>query len=459
MDYLKDDKLANIKYKDMGNIAQYLSVSPNGDIRHIEINRNFDKSKGLKHLIISLIKSSNSGAVNIRTFSPQKMKGNKVVHNKNINDLDEIVDKIKKNCDEGKYSIINENIDVNDGGVSGVVLGDIIEFAPKDTPRCVERKGTCLLQKDMGYYILNKVYGFKPDFKFDDNFRVEFSLHPSREGVNKKHTVVWEYELFDNINHEFKVLWPNKFSRFIGDKVFGLLIADYLGLNVPFTTVISREVAPFTFGKKTGLFEKWIRTAPIVKESGKYYSGSKWMDPFLLMQSEEMKAEQPINIASILSQDAVEAKYSGGAIILEKAEYDIIEGVSGKGDEFMLGNKCKNELPDEVVNAVKKEINIFRSYHNLLGDVSVEWVYDGNKVWIVQLNQLNNHGEGNVIVRGQPSYYETYDVDNGLENLRSMIKEIQNKNIGIELVGNVGITSHFGDLLRQFNIPSIIKGS
>ena len=37
---------------------------------------------------------------------------------------------------------------------------------------------------------------------------------------------------------------------------------------------------------------------------------------------------------------------------------------------------------------------------------------------------------------------------------KSYIKK--DKNIGIELIGDVGICSHFGDVLRQDNIPSYI---
>ena len=47
--------------------------------------------------------------------------------------------------------------------------------------------------------------------------------------------------------------------------------ADYFGFNVPSTIVISRNFASFCFGKKTELFEKWIRTCLITKESVKYY--------------------------------------------------------------------------------------------------------------------------------------------------------------------------------------------
>ena len=52
--------------------------------------------------------------------------------------------------------------------------------------------------------------------------------------------------------------------------------------------------------------------------------------------------------------------------------------------------------------------------------------------------------------------YEKFSIEDGLEKLRVKIKEIKDKNIGVELIGDVGLCSHFGDLLRQSNIPSFI---
>lgn len=457
--FLKDDKLAHIDSKNLGNIAQFISITPEMDIKHIKIS-NFDGADyTLEELIINLINSAQSKSVNIRSFSPEVMKGNKLVYNKKIDDIKEIMLQIKQNCLDGKYSIVNENIDINDGGVSGVILGEIIEFSPKDTPKCVEKEGCCLLSKDLGFYILDKVYGITPESNFDYEYRVEFSIHPHREGVRNTHTIIWEYELFKEISHDFKVNWPNNFSRFIGDKAFGLLISDYLGLNVPYTTVISREVAPFTFGRNTGLLEKWIRTCPIVKESGKYYTGSKWLDPFKLMSDEELKGDKDINIASILSQDSVDAHYSGGAIIRYAEQDDIIEGVKGKGDNFMLGNEVIIKLPNDVLEKVKETMDVIRKHHTLVGDVSIEWVFDGDKVWVVQLNQLKSKGFGNTIVNGNPTYYEEFKVEKGLEALRAKVGEITGKDIGIELIGKIGITSHFGDVLRQANIPSKIRSN
>ncbi|MTI66344.1 MAG: hypothetical protein FH753_07060 [Firmicutes bacterium] len=454
---MKDEKLNSIVEFDLGNIAQFISFDliKENKTRFVHIN-NYNKREGCteKELVEKLIKSAPSKSVNIRSYSPNTMKGNKLIINKKLEDIKEILDIIKNNRAEGKYSIINENIDINDGGVSGVALGDILEFSPKDTPKCVDKDGICLLPREFGYNILEKIYGFKPEINFDPNYRVEFSIHPKRQGVDKRHTIIWEYEHYDNINYECKISWPNKFSRFIGDKAFGLLVADALGLQVPKTTVISRNVAPFTFGKSTGLYEKWIRTCPIVKEPGKYFTGDSWIDPFELMNNEENKGNEDVNIASILSQDSVEAVFSGASIVKKSMENDIIEGVSGKGDAFMIGEKNNHILPEAVIRGVKRLNNKIRSYYRYIGEVSIEWVYDGEHVWIVQLNQLKSKGNKNIIVEGNPLYYKEFDVSNSLDELRELIKNIKEKNIGIELIGNIGITSHYGDLLRLANIPS-----
>jgi hypothetical protein len=456
MELLKDDKLSFMYENIRCNIARYISIAPDMKIRYIYIDKEYEYKGDLRECIIDLIEYSSSKSVNIRSFSIEAMKGNELIYGKKADDIDEIMNIIHKNCDANKYSIINETIDVNDGGVSGVVFGNIIEFAPNDTPKCVEKPNVCFLERNMGIHILKIVYGFAPEVKFDDVYRVEFSLHPQREGICKEHTIIWEYEEFDKYKYDTKIQWPNKFSQFIGDKTFGLIIADYLGFNVPYTTVISRNVAPFSFGKETGLKEKWIRTAPIDKEPGKYYTGDKWTDPFNLMENEEDKGDNEINIAAILSQSAVEPIYSGGAIIYKNKDNDVIEGVAGTGDDFMLGTNEKTALPNDILDNVKELLDSIREYYPILGAVSIEWVFDGNKIWLVQLNQIKNIGGGRIIVFGSPTSYEKFYVKNGLEQLRQKIKEVKDKNIGIELVGDVGLSSHFGDVLRQANIPSFI---
>ena len=73
----------------------------------------------------------------------------------------------------------------------------------------------------------------------------------------------------------------------------------------------------------------------------------------------------------------------------------------------------------------------------------------------MQLNQIRNVSDGTVIVEGKVSSYEKFYVSEGLEGLRNKIKELDS-DTGIELIGNVGISSHFGDVLRQNKIPSFI---
>ncbi|MDU1337752.1 MAG: hypothetical protein E6935_06025 [Clostridium butyricum] len=462
---MKDEKLDYLVTNKIANVAQFISFEPDSDVktRFIHIN-NFDNNKeiSIKKLIEKLILSAPSKSVNIRSFSEKTMKGNKLVYNKGINDIDEILDTIKENSLNNKYSIVNENIDINDCGVSGVALGDVIEFSPEDTPKCVEKEGVCSLPREIGLRILQNVYGFSPDIKFYNNYRIEFSIHPNRQGVKKQHTIIWEYEYYEKVDYQRKISWPNNFSIFIGDKVFGLLIADSLGIMVPKTTVISRKIAPFTFGIDTGLNEKWIRTCPIKKEPGKFFTGSNWIDPFKLMEEEEAKGSNEINIASIISQHAVDALYSGASFVTEYEDGDLIEGVFGNGDKFMVGEQDKLELPIEVIERVKTLNNKIRSYHKELGNVSVEWVYDGKTVWLVQLNQLKGENkyknlDSNIIVHGNPAHYEKVFVKDGLDSLRNKIELFKDKNIGVELIGNIGVTSHFGDLLRLSNIPSILK--
>lgn len=454
---MKDEKLNYLVENSLGNIAQFISYVPGSKKpKYVYIKNDiFNKGITQNELIFKLIESAPSKSVNIRSYSKMKMKGNDIIMNKGIDDIDEIVSILNENIRKENYVIINENIDIADGGVSGVVLGNIIEFSPEDTPKCVEKEGICSLPRDIGMNLLNKVYGFKPEINFNEKYRVEFSLHPKPQGLFSMHTNLWEYEYVGETSYKGTLNWPNNFSRFIGDKAFGLLLASLLDLDVPKTTVIGRNIAPFSFGRNTGSLEKWIRTCPVEKQPGKYYTGSEWIDPFSLMNKEDPEGK---NIVSILSQDAVKAVYSGGAFIRKDFKDDIIEGVRGTGENFMVGEQDIERLPKSVIQEVEILNNRIRSKRSIIGDVSIEWVYDGQKVWIVQLNQLKMNSKGLTIVEGDVKEYIDFDVSKGLEALRELIKNLKDtKSIGINLVGKIGITSHFGDLLRISNTPSKIS--
>lgn len=442
----KDEILQDVST--YGNVAQFISFDPFLNLRFQHTADNIS-SEDLSDLITSILEQSSEKRVNVRSFLPDQPKGNPFDYGKQ--NADEVIAILKQRAEQGLYTIINETIDTHDGGVSGVVLGDIIEFTPNDTPKGVDKPGACSLPRTLGIRLLEIIYGFKPLLDFPPDLRVEFSIHPVRRGVKKEHTIIWEIEKFDHFHTEAQIAWPNNFSSHIGDKAFGLLIAHLSGFNVPHTTVISRTVAPFSFGSDTGLHEVWIRTAPVKRTPGKFSTFFGWVDPFKLLVEED--PEQKL-IASVLSQKAVDAKYSGSLLTLESGRA-YIEGVEGKGDEFMVGHKAVIALPDHVIYEVEE---VFQKALKLFGPLELEWVYDGNKVWIVQLHKSHEVSINNrTIVPGSPNIYLSFHVNEGLEKLRSLIANVKDTNQGIRLIGQVGITSHFGDILRKAEIPSYIE--
>ncbi len=83
-------------------------------------------------------------------------------------------------------------------------------------------------------------------------------------------------------------------------------------------------------------------------------------------------------------------------------------------------------------------------------------VADSSQVWIVQLHCGATKSSGSIIYPGNPPKYHEFNVEQGLEALRELISNVNNQSEGILLVGDVGITSHFGDVLRRAEIPSKI---
>jgi hypothetical protein len=358
---------------------------------------------------------------------------------------------VSKLASKGLYTIVNETIDINDGGVSGVVLGNILEFAPRDTPRCVEKPGTVTIEKELGLRLLKTVYGFMPTLqRYQSSERVEFSIHPIRRGTLDDHTIVWEVEDVGFTQSSASTTWPNRFSRFIGDKVFGLLLANILSLPVPATTVVPRWLPPFSFGKKPGTGDTWIRTSPIEQEPGRYTTHRGWVDPFNLMVNEDPEGTK---IASVLAQEGVNAIYSG-SLIVDRNGGLVIEGTSGFGEDFMLGRSI-GDLPKLVEQSV---IELYHRAESYLGPVRFEWVYDGDIAWILQLHKGVTSSLGNTIVPGEAVCFHRFHVVEGIEALRKLISEVK-PHEGIILVGHVGITSHLGDLLRRNSIPSRIEAA
>jgi hypothetical protein len=431
------------------NVAQFVSFGPD-----VTLPQRFSRVHGYpanhrfpspEKAIEALLERSVGASVNVRSFHPTSPKGRSFIYG--LRRREEVMDTLRGLAGDRLYTIVNETIDVHDGGVSGVVLGDVVEFAPDDTPRCVEAPGTAALERRAGLRLLETVYGFRPALNFDDQQRVEFSLHPLRVGVRHEHTIIWEIEQVNAVAIAPTPTWPNRWSRVLGDKAFGLLVADLFGFPVPMTTVIGRRIAPFRFGKPTGSGETWIRTCPTEQMPGRFTTMRGWIDPFRLLTAEDPDGK---TIASVLTQSGVNSQYAGASLPGPDGR-SIIEGVAGFGDQFMVGASPPVTLPPEVVRDVEA---LVKQASSRLGSIRMEWAHDGREVWVLQLHQAGESGLDSTIVPGETARWRPYDPQDGLEALRTLIELVASRGEGIVVTGEVGVTSHVGDLLRKAGVPA-----
>lgn len=449
MPFRKDrslDELARV-----GNVAQFVSfASERGKptqqfsrVASFEANHRFNSNR---EAIYALLEASPERTINIRSFELHSPRSRDFHYG--IADSNHALALVERLSSEGMFVIANETVDVSDGGVSGVIQGGVIEFSPDDTPRCVEKAGTASLPVKWGLTILRNVYGFEPDLVDAGKGRLEFSIHPKPRGWKRSHTIMWEYEASDSAPAAPNLNWPNRFSQHIGDKVFGLLIADAIGFSVPKTTVISRRVPPFVFGKPTGSLEIWTRTSPKEQEPGRFTTAKGWLDPFRLLSTEDPSGN---SIVSVLAQSSVDAHFSGAAIT-DRNGHAVIEGARGTGDKFMLGLESPQTLPDDILS------NVARTYDELaavIGPIRFEWVHDGNCVWIVQLHKGATASAATTLVPGEPSEWAVFDASQGLEELREFLDQLA-PGVGIKIKGQIGLTSHIADLLRKTKRPARI---
>lgn len=447
----KDEALAGLA--DQANVAQFLSVDPTGEQRFVRL-REFPREpnrKATPEAVDSLFSRASYGTVNVRSFRAhgpsEARKSSPFAYG--VRSRADVLDIVHRNGEDGLYSIVNETVPVEDGGVSGVALGGIVEFSPDDTPRCVEKPGTVALPHDIAIQLLRTVYGFGPDIRNLADQRLEWSIHPRRVGLLHTHTLVWEIEEVPRSHTKANLQWPNNFSRFLGDKVFGLLLADALGAPVPRATVVSRRVAPFDFGRRTGLSERWLRTAPAEPVPGYYPTTFGWHDPVGLLS----QVESPGSVSAILAQDGVDASFSG-ALLPANDGGSVIEGVRGRGDRFMLGEAGPEPLPTDVIKAVS---TIADQLAEKLGPIRLEWAMDESGPWILQVQQAAPVGGYVSIVEREAQAWHRFDAALGLDALRDLIAGLEGTGSGIVLAGGVGITSHFGDVLRRAGVPSRLE--
>jgi hypothetical protein len=445
----KDESLDRLA--ELINVAQFVSYEPRSGNPKQAYSRVLGESpnhmfKNVAEVAETLLARSADGSVNVRSFTPESPLSREFIYG--LTRADDVVAAVNRLTHEGLNTIVNETVDIHDGGVSGVLLGNVIEFAPDDTPRAVEKPGTASLPLGWGLRLLATVYGFEPDLAVPRNTRLEFSLHPQPRGWRRTHTLGWEIAEHEEIGLPPAVQWPNRFSRMIGDKVFGLLVAHHIGLLVPRTTVISRRVAPFAFGQSTGSSEIWCRTAPTEQMPGRFTTTRGWSDPFRIMAEEDPKHEF---IASILGQASVEPLYSGASIVLQTGEI-ATEGRHGAGDAFMQGAARPEPLPPSVVTDVER----LHADAAELGPIRFEWVHDGERAWIVQMHRGATMSSAGVLVPGIAKHWTTFEVSRGLEELRGLLARLE-LGQGVELLGEVGLTSHIADIMRKASVPARMK--
>jgi hypothetical protein len=437
------DRLGNI-----GNVAQFVAfrqeqgklVQSFSRLAALAPNHRF---ASLVDAIEALFARATDRRVNIRSFDPNNPRSREFVYG--VSSPAEAAAHAGRLGALGLNIIINETIDVSDGGVSGVIHGQMIEFAPDDTPRCVEKPGVASLPRELGLRLLGAVYGFTPELPGTSG-RIEFSIHPKPRGANGSHTLLWELEENTPEIAVPSLRWPNRFSRHIGDKAYGLLLSHLTGHPVPVTLVISRRVAPFQFGSSTGSLEKWIRTCPPEPMPGLFTTQKGWVDPFALLAAEDATGNQ---IASVLCQSAVLASYSGAAIVRSTGDL-LVEGKAGEGDRLMLGLDTPEQLPPGVLADVEAKYQALTKH---FGPVRFEWVHDGRQVWILQLHVGKTQSDDRVLVPGDAESWIEFDVGRGLEELRSLLVELP-VGVGVVLLGDLGLTSHVADLARRAQHPT-----
>ncbi len=450
MELRKDDALAELS--ESGNVAQFVSFAPSCGVgpeqTHCRIwryppNHRFASPA---EAMQSLFTSSPDRSINLRSFTPDNPRSREFLYG--LTEPKKAISELHRLINEGLFVIANETVDVADGGVSGVIEGGVIEFSPDDTPRCVEKAGAVSLRLADGISLLATVYGFRPELPDCHRHRIEFSIHPRARGYKRTHTLLWEYEQVSTCDQKPAISWPNNFSRLVGDKAFGLLIAHLFGVAVPRSLVISRRLRPFAFGDETGSLDTWLRTCPAEQNPGRYTTVSNWIDPFELLAREDPEQKA---IASVISQAAVPAHFSGAAITKRDGRLHV-EGTSGTGEDFMLGRAKAQQLPDSVIRDL---LEVNQRLRERLGAVRFEWVHDGQRPWIVQLHIGKTSSTKTIIVPGEASEWATFRTDSGLEALRQLLARLEPQ-VGLIFEGEVGLTSHLADLARKAARPTRI---
>jgi hypothetical protein len=155
-------------------------------------------------------------------------------------------------------------------------------------------------------------------------------------------------------------------------------------------------------------------------------------------------------LASLVAQAGIEPRYSGASIVLQTGEI-ATEGVYGSGEAFMQGTAPAEPLPGNIAADIQR----LHMDAAELGPIRLEWVHDGERAWVVQLHRGATVSVAGVLVPGDAEQWRPFDVTAGLTELRNLIADLEPR-YGIELHGEVGLTSHIADVIRKANVPTRI---
>lgn len=120
----------------------------------------------------------------------------------------------------------------------------------------------------------------------------------------------------------------------------------------------------------------------------------------------------------------------------------------------MLARAAPARLPGRVVDDVRR-VGLRATV--ALGLVRFEWVHDGDRSWVLQLHLATAARSSTAIHPGTASRWHRFDPSLGLERLLELIVAIGQVE-GVEVAGDIGMTSHTGDLLPRAAIPSRLAG-
>lgn len=446
---LKDERLDAVA--EHHNVAQFVSFGPGDDprVRHRRLRGDPPTAAPGADVptAVTALLARAPGGVNVRTFRPEHPKGNPFDYG--LTTAGDAVALVRRRAAAGFHVIVNETLDVHDGGVSGVLLDDVAELVPGDTPRGVERPGAAALPRELAERLLAVVYGAEPDWPAGPGRRVEVSVHPVPVGYRGGRSVVWEVEdVAGGRTFVGTVTWPNALSRLVGDKAFGLLVAHLLGQRVPATLVLPRDLPPFRFGEPTASGRSWTRTAPREPAAGRHPTLPRWTDPFRLMSEADPAGE---HLASLLVQDGVAARHSGAAAYDPATGTDVVEAVPGSGDAFMLGRRRPTDPPVGVGQRVHAALEGLAA---TLGGVRLEWADDGERLWVLQLHRTRAAMAPGVFNAGEPAAgWLRFTPSEGLGSLRDLLVRAHAEGRGVLVTEPVGVTSHVGDLIRAAGVP------